>query len=66
MHKIKVKETLWGPVHVPLLCSVGRMHCRDRGLDDTCQTAAKMVNQNDSGVSDCKNRMHERKSSGRT
>ena len=49
----------------PVFC-VGRTHCRDRRLDDTCQTAAKMVNQNDSGVSDCRNRMHERKCSGRT
>ena len=34
---------------------VGRKHCRDCRLDDTCQSAEKMVPENDRGVSDCRN-----------
>ena len=45
---------------------VGRTHCRDRRLDDTCQTEEKMVNKNDHGISDCRNSLYERQSIGRT
>ena len=66
MQKIKVKETSWGAVHVPLVFGVGRTHCRDRRLDDTCQTEEKMVNENDLGRSDCRNSFYNRKSIGST
>ena len=45
---------------------VGRPHCRDRRLDDTCQSADRMVPENDRGVSDCRNSLQERQSIGRT
>ena len=34
---------------------VGRRQCRDRRLDNTCQSADMMVPENDRGVSDCRN-----------
>ena len=34
---------------------VGRPHCRDCRLDDTYQSADRMVPENDRGVSDCRN-----------
>ena len=46
--------------------SVDRMHCRDRRLDDTCQTEEKMENKIDLGRSDCRNSFYDKKSIGST
>ena len=55
-----------GSARSTLVFCVGRMHCRDRSLNDTCQTEEKMVNENDLGRSDCRNSFYNENDLGRS
>ena len=49
-----MKETVEDKARSTHVFCVGRTHYRHRRLDDTSQSAQKMVPKNDRGVSDCR------------
>ena len=49
-----MKETVGDKARSTRVFCVGRTHYRHRRFDDTCQSAQKMVPENDLGVSDCR------------